>query len=301
MDFSLPIRIRWDVDFEGRIGRPRRIARHIREIAPQVVELRFGDAGGISELSAIVAEIHKCHPKIVATVRLTARGVAAARWGYPIDFHWEIEGGRTFSRCIPGDARAVSFTPDEETITLLPEVLKDFSESSADELHLPNVDAIRALAAKGHIPVPRAGQFQQASEDLARSRISLEGKRIVVHDFFLFRILRDIFADGRGKRIEFPGCEAGTGLACVDWEGNVYPCDSIPIRLGNLLETPFQRIWGSSQRARIVEVIGQVPVECDSCVAHSGCRGLAHFAPGRWKGKGDAGSPDAAASARKAT
>lgn len=300
MDYSLPTRIRWDVDFRGRTGRPRRIARQIREIAPQVVELKF-DAGGISELSAIIAEIHKCHPKMVATVRLDATGVAAARWGYPIDFHWEIEGGRTFSRCIPGDARAVSFTPDEETILRLPEVLRDFARSSAEELHLPNVDAIRALAAKGHIPVPRAGQFREVSEELARSGISLEGKRIVVHDFFLFRILRHVFADGGGKRVTFPGCEAGTRLACVDWEGNVYPCESIPIRLGNLLEIPLERIWGSPQRKRVAEALLQVPVDCDTCMDHSGCRGLAHFASGIFTGKGDAGPLDAATSLRKAT
>jgi len=301
LEFSLPTRIRWDVDFKGRVGRPKRIARQIREIAPKVVELAVRGDRGISELSGIFTEIHKCHPNIVATVRLNARGVAAARWGYPMDFHWEIEGGRTFSRCIPGDARAVSFTPDEETIHELPRVLKDFAESAAEELHLPNVNAVRTLAAKGHVPVPQSGQFRAVSEKLARSPIPLDGKRLVVHDFFLFRILRDVFGDERGKYVVFPGCEAGTDLAYLDWEGNVYPCDSIPIRLGNLLETPFERIWRSSQRARIVEVIRQVPVDCDSCMAHSGCRGLAHFASGISGVRRGTESLNAATPVRKAT
>ena len=280
VEFFLPTRIRWDVDFRGRVGRPKRIARQIRGIAPEFVELKIEGDRGISELSAIFTEIHKAHPKVDATVGLTARAVGATRWGYPISFLWAVEGGETFSRCIPEDARAVSFTPDEETIHQLPQVLEDFSESGAKELHLPNVNAIRALNAKGHITVPSSGQLQELSEKLSAPRIPLQGKRIVVHDFFLFRILRTVFAERGGDRVEFPGCEAGTRLAYVDWDGNVYPCDSIPIRLGNLLETPFERIWRSPQRMRVVEAIHAVPVDCDSCITHSGCRGLAHFASG---------------------
>ena len=278
MEFFLPTHVRWDVDFGGRVGRPKRIARQIREIAPQFVELRIEGEKGIDELSAIFTEIHKCHPKIEATVGLTARAVAASRWGYPITFLWAIEGGNTFSRCIPEDARAVSFTPDEGTIHLLPRVLEDFAESGAKELHLPNVNAVRALAAVGYIPVASSGQFRELSQKLDASRISLGGKRIVVHDFFLCRLLRNIFTEEGGKRVEFFGCEAGTRVAYVDWDGNVYPCDSIPIRLGNLLETPFERIWGSPQRMRVVEATHSVPVDCDSCIAHSGCRGMAYFA-----------------------
>jgi len=278
LEFFLPTHVRWDVDFGGRVGRPKRIARQIREIAPQFVELRIEGEKGIDELSAIFTEIHKCHPKIEATVGLTARAVAASRWGYPITFLWAIEGGNTFSRCIPEDARAVSFTPDEGTIHLLPRVLEDFAESGAKELHLPNVNAVRALAAVGYIPVASSGQFRELSQKLDASRISLGGKRIVVHDFFLCRLLRNIFTEEGGKRVEFFGCEAGTRVAYVDWDGNVYPCDSIPIRLGNLLETPFERIWGSPQRMRVVEATHSVPVDCDSCIAHSGCRGMAYFA-----------------------
>ena len=280
MEFPLPTHIRWDVDFDGRVGRPKRIARQIREIAPEFVELKIEGDNGIGGLSAIFTEIHKCHPRIEATVVLTARAVAASRWGYPITFLWAIDAGRAFSRCIPADAHAVSFAPDEETIHLLPEVLGDFAKSKARELHLPNVNAIHALASKGHIPVPRSKQFREAGEKLARSRISLDGKRLVVHDFFLWRVLRDLFPDAGGHRVQFPGCEAGTRLAYVDWDGNVYPCASIPIRLGNLLENPFDRIWRSPQRMAIVEAIHSVPVDCDSCMAHSGCRGLAHFASG---------------------
>jgi radical SAM protein with 4Fe4S-binding SPASM domain len=298
--FPLPIRIRWDVDFQGRVERPKRIARQIREIAPEVVELRFEGDRGISELSAIFAEIHKIQPKVEATVGLTAKATAAARWGYPITFLWAFDGGKSFSHCIPRDARAVSFTPEEETVRLLPGILRDFAKSPAEELHLPNINAVRALATKGHIPVLRAEQIREVSEKIAPLSVLVNGKRLVVHDFFLYRALRSVFPDGEGKRVEFSGCEAGTRLAYVDWEGNVYPCDSIPIRLGNLLETPFEQMWRSAARRRIVEAIHSVPADCDSCMAHSGCRGLAHFASGSFDTKGGTGAQGDPASLPKA-
>lgn len=219
-----------------------------------------------------------------ATVALSAKATAAARWGYPIHFLWAIEGGKTFSRCIPGEAQAVSFTPDEETILLLPEVLEDFAESGAEELHLPNVNAIRALATRGHIPVPRPEQIREVSERIARNPLPLRGKWLIVHDFFLCRFLRDAFPDEVENRVEYSGCQAGTRLVHIDWDGNVYPCDALPIRLGNLLETPFERIWRSPERQRVVEAIHAALVDCGSCAAYSGCfggcRGLAYLASG---------------------
>src|SRR3989304_4571727 len=111
LELSLPTRIRWDVDFRGRMGRPKRIARQIRGIAPQFVELRIEGERGIEELSGIFTEIHKCHPEIEATVSLIPKAAAAARWGYPIKFIWAIEAGKTFSRRIPADARGGSVPP----------------------------------------------------------------------------------------------------------------------------------------------------------------------------------------------
>lgn len=284
MELSLPTRVRWDVDFRGRVGRPKRIARQIREIAPEVVELRIEGDRGISELSAVFTEIHKGHPKVEATVTPGPKSVAAARWGYPIRFLWTIDPGATFQRCIPADARGVSFAPDEETIRLLPDVLEEFADSPVEELHLPNVAAVRALASKGHIPVPRPEQIREVSEKISDARPSMKGKRLVVHDVFLCRMLRDLFPREAGNRVDFSGCQAASRLAYVDWDGNVYPCDSLPIRLGNLLETSFERIWGSPARQRIVEAIREVPVDCESCSAYigcfGGCRGLARLASG---------------------
>ena len=54
----------------GRVGRPKRIARQIREIAPLFVELRIEGERGMAELSAVFTEIHKCGAKVGATAGL---------------------------------------------------------------------------------------------------------------------------------------------------------------------------------------------------------------------------------------
>ncbi len=273
MEFSMPIRVRWDIDFRGRAGRSKRIARQIREISPLFVELRIEGEAGLSELSAVFTEVHKSGPQVKLTIGMFPKAASARRWGYPIEFVWEIDGRRSFRGCIPPGEKAVSFTPDEDTILYLPDLLEEFSDSPATEMHLPNVNAVRAVAETGHVPIPRPDQLRAASEEISRLGLSLTGKRVVIHDYFLWKNLQDLFPGEVGERIEFSGCQAGTALAYVDWDGNVYPCDSLPVRLGNLVETPFGRIWESEARKRVADAIRALPGECEACGVQSGCFG----------------------------
>ncbi len=280
MEFSMPVRVRWDVDFKGRVGRPKRIARQIREIAPLFVDLRIEGERGMAELSAVFTELNKCGAKVGATVGLSPRASAAVRWGYPIDLVWDVGSGGPFVGLLPEGARAVAFTPDEDTVGALPAVLEEFAASAARELHLPNVNAVRAVAAVGHVPVPAAGQVREACEAIGRAAIDLAGKKLVVHDYVLWKALRGLFPEAVGERVEFAGCQAGSSLVHVDWDGNVYPCDSLPIRLGNLLETSFERIWRSPARENVFAAIRATPGACERCGAYrgclGGCRGLAY-------------------------
>ncbi|MBI5576361.1 MAG: SPASM domain-containing protein [Deltaproteobacteria bacterium] len=280
----MPIRVRWDIDFQGRYGRAKRIARRIHEASPLIVELRIDGEKGLAEFPAIFTEIHKNNPRIETTLPLDPDAVAAARWGYPMDFIWEVKALQPFRRRLPPDAEAISFVPDEDNLSHLADIIEEFAESGARTLHLPNINAVRSLASVGHVPIAGAGALQDAARSLSSLRISLEGKKLVAHDYFLWRILRHAFPAETGGRVEFSGCQAASALAYVDWEGSVYPCDSLPIRLGNLQDTKFEKIWNAPARRRVLEAIRSVPGACEPCdqrdACLSGCRGLAYHAAG---------------------
>ncbi len=291
MEFSMPARVRWDVDFDGRVGRPKRIARQIREIAPLAVDLRIEGERGMAELPAVFSEINKCGAKVGVTAGLSLRTRSAVRWGYPFELVWDVGDGGPFRALLPEGARGIAFTPDADTIAALPAVLAEFGGSAARELRLGNVNAVRAVAAKGHVPIPLPRQVRDACDGIARLSLDLSGRTLVVHDYFLWKTLRGRFPEASGQRVDFAGCQAGSSVVYLDWDGNVYPCDSLPIRLGNLLETPFEKIWRSPARENLFAAIRATPAACGSCHVYGGClggcRGLAYASNGSF----DAGDP----------
>ena len=284
MEFSVPIRVRWDVDFRERSGRVKRIARKIAEASPLFVELHISGNRGLSELSGILAELQKAGPRISVHLGLSPGSTRTLRNGYPVEFVWDIGAEAGFLPKVPEGASAISFVPDADSLEELPEVLAEFADSGLAVLHLPNVNAVRALAARGHVPVPGIGRLRESAGAVASMGLSLEGKRLVVHDFFLWKTLSGAFPGSAGERLEFSGCQAGTALAYLDWDGTVYPCDSLPIRLGSLDESSLEEVWASPARERVVAALRATPGACDGCGeyhgCHGGCRGMAYLAAG---------------------
>ncbi len=185
------------------------------------MELEIEGEKGLEELPAVFAEIHRGNPRVEARVRLFPGASAVLRWGYPMAFVWELYPPGPIDDAIPEGAIAVSVCPDEDAMELLPEIVESFADSRVRELRLTNVNAMRALAEKGHIPIPKAEQIRVASERISRLRLSLSGRKLVVHDYFLWRALKEKFPRETGERVDFSGCQAASGLAYIDWEGNV--------------------------------------------------------------------------------
>ena len=284
MEFSSPVRIRWDVDFRERSGRVKRIARRIAEAAPLFVELRISGKRGLKELPGIVAELQKAASRVSLHLPLPPHGSGIHLRGYPVEYVWDVGPTAGFRAHLPEGAKAISFVPDDESADELPEVVAEFAGSGLSELHLPNVNAVRAVAAGGHVPVPGIDRLRSAAAAVAALGASLRGKRLIVHDFFLWKSLSATFPDATGDRVEFSGCQAGTALAYVDWEGNLYPCDSLPIRLGSLEDRTLEEVWNAPARARVADALRSTPWACENCAERrgglGGCRGLAYLASG---------------------
>jgi AdoMet-dependent heme synthase len=82
----------------------------------------------------------------------------------------------------------------------------------------------------------------------------------------------------------FAGCGAGSGFSYIRFDGDVWPCNFIPVPAGNVRQTPFQDIW---RKAPLLQEFRQKPRPvqgiCAGCSHREncgGCRGRAYARTG---------------------
>jgi radical SAM protein with 4Fe4S-binding SPASM domain len=79
-------------------------------------------------------------------------------------------------------------------------------------------------------------------------------------------------------------CTAGDSLLAVQANGDLYPCRRMPIRVGNLMETPLGSLYDQSLLLQALGDRRRIPGGCQGCVYRRLCRGglrcLANMATG---------------------
>ena len=87
-------------------------------------------------------------------------------------------------------------------------------------------------------------------------------------------------ADKKGIPLRFSkGCLAGISYCIISPTGDVQPCAYLDIRLGNVKEQPFDKIWRENevlQRLRTLEYQGKCGI-CDFKARCGGCRARANY------------------------
>ncbi len=68
-------------------------------------------------------------------------------------------------------------------------------------------------------------------------------------------------------------CTAGDSLITVQPNGDLFPCRRMPIRVGNLLETPLNRLYYESDVFRTLRNRDRISEGCQGCRHSSQCRG----------------------------
>lgn len=82
------------------------------------------------------------------------------------------------------------------------------------------------------------------------------------------RALQFLVAGGRPYR-----CTAGDTLITVQPNGDLYPCRRMPIRVGNLIETPLAELYYTSDLFRALRNRDRVSDGCQDCCHRRACRG----------------------------
>ncbi len=85
----------------------------------------------------------------------------------------------------------------------------------------------------------------------------------------------------RGVSMRFTrGCLAGVSYCCILPEGDVHPCPYLPLKAGNVRQTPFQTLWRSSDIFERLRQYSNYKGRCGGC--HwldlcGGCRARAYY------------------------
>jgi GeoRSP system SPASM domain protein len=95
--------------------------------------------------------------------------------------------------------------------------------------------------------------------------------KLTIHDPFLWRAFN--------PSIPFPqgGCQAANTMIAISPDKGVYPCPTLPVRLGNLEDETLVEILASPQKKDFRRSLLSFPEACRSCaevdICKGGCRG----------------------------
>ena len=106
-----------------------------------------------------------------------------------------------------------------------------------------------------------------------------------------YRIIRQKAAE-EGRTVTFEsdgmsavtrGCLAGSGVCFISHTGDVQPCGYLPLIAGNVLKTPFPKIWEESELFSSLRDLGSLKGKCGLCEYSgycAGCRARAYYETG---------------------
>ncbi len=189
--------------------------------------------------------------------------------------HDQIRGAGNFEQTVAAIRHLVrkrirtliSFTAHRANFREFPEVAR-----LARELRVSRVWADRLVprgsgsALREQMLMP--GETHEFFEIMLQARREAAGKWFNRTEIAMNRALQSLVGGGRPYH-----CTAGDTLVTVQPNGDLYPCRRMPIRVGNLMETPLSSLYYSSelfQRLRDAETISR---GCQDCSHARWCRG----------------------------
>lgn len=113
--------------------------------------------------------------------------------------------------------------------------------------------------------------MHQARTEATRHRFSRWVHRLLGRngtEIAMHRALQFLVAGGRPYH-----CTAGDTLITVMPNGDLYPCRRMPIRVGNLLETPLRELYNQSDLFRALRDRNRMSDGCQECCFSRLCRG----------------------------
>jgi GeoRSP system SPASM domain protein len=280
-ELSSPIRLYWDLGPTEQVNSAacRRIAREA--VAGKFLSLQITDTA--PQLSrACIAALDELKDTMMA-VSLVASGSAL---DVPVLDH--LNKLSVIAVFIPASSmRELDVIPQLSAQTeSKPMTGVSFPVTRANFRELPQVLSFCIEHRIGHLllPMQRLVSGEQCFTFTAEERAELAARleriekpswlRITIHDPFLWRVFF--------PKVEFPngGCQAANTLLYISPEADVYPCPTLPIKIGSLLRSSLGDLIRSEAKKVLRAGILVAPKECGQCVGlvecKGGCRGRAY-------------------------
>ncbi len=278
MELARPITIFWDLPGEAT-DTPllQRIAAEIMACRPLMLQLQVGGKFRSADLAPLLAQfkgaslavsltvlkemfVDQSSRELLAGVKelllacdslATVRDVSAA-------------GGMNWDK---GDGAGsvtlgLSFAVTRENWQELPELLAFCREQRIKRLVLP----MQRLYNGGEAFYLSRQEQAELTGKLA-AVAPLAGVNSTIHDPFLWRA----FHPG----VPFPqgGCQAANTMLAIDPDGGIFPCPSLPVRLGDLKVTSLSEVVCSPAKKEFRKELLQHPAACGNCAELAECRG----------------------------
>lgn len=160
----------------------------------------------------------------------------------------------------------ISFSVSHDNWRQLPQVVAVCRQRGFSRLVLP----MQRLFSGGEAFLLNKSEQSILEQALAEGG-GVEGVPLTIHDPFLWRA----FNPG----IPFPqgGCQAANTMIAIAPDGGVYPCPTLPHRIGRLGTTTLKEIIASAEKKVLRNRILSYPAACNECpeivVCRGGCRG----------------------------
>lgn len=166
-------------------------------------------------------------------------------------------------------AFGAAFSVKRDNFFALPEVLKFCIHHRIENMALPMQRLI------GHEEIFSSSPEERRKLTSNLNRIERPAwLKIIIHDPFLWRAFY--------PSIEFPdgGCHAANTMLYISPQADVYPCPTLPVKIGNLQQMSLKDIITSDLKKEIRKSILSAPTDCKGCEelkqCKGGCRGRAY-------------------------
>jgi GeoRSP system SPASM domain protein len=284
MELALPITVYWDLS-PGAHGHDvlLRICDDILECRPLMLQL-YDPSPLLSEGARAILERFRGAPVAVSLTipgsALASPEIASNNLGVK-ELLIACDDAETLGDIPALPATGLAFFVNQGNWSKLPDVVTFCRERGWNRLVLPMQ---RLYAGETPFLLDRAGQGV-----LERSLAAIggtDGVRLTIHDPFLWRA----FNPG----IPFPqaGCQASNTMVAISPDGGVYPCPTLPERLGEIGVASLKEIITSPAKKELRNRILRYPAACSNCaelaVCRGGCRGRSKVTHGSFDGIDDA-------------